>query len=252
MAKVYELRQLAQTIRNLHGKVRRATARALIRTVTAAERDAKRNAVANFKGTRDRPKTGILANSVFSAYEKGGGKEETIADGFVGVLSRKGDQGTRPYGRQREFGGEIKAKRTKFLWIPLFGPKSRFPGGFDFKDFTPRDFVSGKKSNNAKGIHFWMVAAKSGGGYVAGATVGVKKTTAARRTVARPGQAVGKVSLAKVSVSLKTIPLFALKSRVHQEGKPYVGPAVDKHFPNFPALVNEELAKIDPTPEGRE
>lgn len=253
MAKVYELRQLGNALRALHGKVRKATTRALIKTVTRAERLAKRNTREVFKGTRDRPKKGLLMNAIFSGYEtEGSGAKLRIADGFVAVRSRKGEEGTKPYGRIHEFGGPIRAKKAKHLWIPLFGPKTRFPGGYDFSDMTPKKFFDEKKSDPA-GFHFWMVKAKTGGGYVAGVTYGaIAKPRAGgqKRVVAMPGKSVGRVSFQKTRVRLKTVPLFALKKSVEMPKRPYVGPAVDKEFPLFPQYVREELDGIDPGPGG--
>lgn len=238
--RVYEIRELGEFLRSLHKGVRRATGKALVRTVVAGERQAKRNARENFKGTRDRPKSGFLLNAIFSGFElAGAGTARRIAEGFVGVKGRKGNKGTRPYGRIQELGGVIKPKKAKWLWIPLFGPKTNLPAGLDVNDMTPKDFMSAKR-NEKSSIHWWILNGKKGG-MVAGATIGVSKKSSGRRKVATLGNTVKRVTLDKTTTRLKVIPLFALKKMVDMPAKPYVGPAVEKEFPRFREHLAAEL-----------
>lgn len=251
--KVQDIGKLAEELDGIRGKVRRATARAMLRTANAAAAQAKRNAVATFKGTKDRPKQGFLSNSIFAAYTAKGltvKGDRRIAEVMVAVRAQKGSRGTRPYGRIHEYGGKVMPRNAHNLWIPAFGPKSSGDVGI-FKDWTPRDFmkafldksrsrgrlnVKGKgKARRAvlKGRRFWQPEPQQKGPYGdfafiwkgAGLTAGVVK---------RSGR--GK------SMTQKFIALFFLRKQVEIPARPYVTPAVEAEFPLLKERLDRELS----------
>lgn len=251
MTTVYEIRQLSAWVRGVRGAVQRATFRAYARTLQTAERDAKINARNNFRGTRIRPKTGNLMNSIFSGYvlSKGGPNGGDLVDGVVGVKSHKGREGTRPYGRIHEYGGVITPKRAKYLWIPLLGPKSNVKGGRKaLATWSPSFFLEAKDAGKWD-FHYWILPGKKGG-KVAGVTyAGVSKPKEGPRKVNLGG--VKRVTgMAKVRTY--TVPLFALKDSVKLPARPYVRPAVEKAQAALPGAIAAEVAKTKPKPEGGE
>lgn len=137
MAKVKTLVEMATYIMGLRDATQRGVNIAILEVVNAAAGEAKRNAVANFSGTADRPKTGNLANAIYAGFQELPGNP--YWQGFVAVRSNKGRAGTRPYGRIHEYGGKIVPRRAKHLWIPIAGPKSSGVLG-QFRDMTPTQF----------------------------------------------------------------------------------------------------------------
>jgi hypothetical protein len=218
MAKVYEIRELARVINSIADSTRRAETMALVRTVQEAERMAKVNCRNTFTGTRDRPKTGNLMNSIFSGYILSKSGDE-IASGVVGVRSRKGRAGTRPYGRIHEYGGTITPKTTKNLWIPLFGPKSSGILG-QYRDMTPSDFVQRMRERGGGSDRFAIIPGATGGKVA---------------IVQRRGSGVRKSILA----------LFALRKRVDMPERPYIRPAVSEAMKGHKGRVEAELLKAD-------
>lgn len=220
LARVYEIRELAAVIKRIGDTTRRAEVMALIRTTQEAERLAKLNAQAQFTGTPERPKTGALMNAIFSGYVLTKGKRD-IASGVVGVKSRKGRRGTRPYGRIHEYGGEIKPVKAKNLWLPLTGPKSRgLPGRF--KNLTPSDFVAlmGTKDPTAR---FAIIPGRRG-------PVAIVSL--------RRGRGKGKIRD-------KIIALFALRKSVEMPERPYIRPAIAEALKDHQSRVEIELSAID-------
>lgn len=250
MATILEFRQMGEFIRGIKGKIQRATARALFRTVNAASNLAKKNARNNFKGTRDRPKTGALVNAIFAGFTMGGrGGHKFIAQSYVAVRSRKGNRGTRPYGRIREFGGKIRPVKANYLWIPLFGPKTRFPGGRQFHTMSPRDFID-EMEKGTSDIEFFITP-----GFrdkIAGIQYAVTSQPKApkQKVGTLTGPAIRRAVVKRGRVRLKTVPLFALRTMVKQEANPYVTPAVAAEYAKLSQRLDEELAKAKTTKDG--
>jgi hypothetical protein len=217
MTRVLEIRHLAATIREIRGTLARASTEAVIQTVTNAEAGAKRRAAAQFRGSADRPKRGWLVNAIFAGYETAA-RGQVLAEGFVAVRSKKGDAGTAPYGRIHEYGGTVKPKKAKWLWIPLFGPGSTGPKAA-FRGLSPRDFVAG------------MIAQRR----AAGAATGRRGGPKGRFGIIERG-AGGLAFFSPAGgqgVRGKMVALFALRKHVTIPARPYVTPAVEAEMKKF-------------------
>lgn len=257
MAYVREIRQMADWYRALTGVVRRATARALIKTATNATAKAKRNAKDRFTGTQDRPKTGNLLNSIFAGFHmSGAGKDRRIGTAMVAVASQKGDRGTRPYGRIQEYGGTIVPKRAKNLWIPAFGPKSSGDLG-KFRDVTPREFMKGIDEQRKRRIAFTRRGRKgatnTGWNYAGrkkrkeGGSIPTVNSLRGKFAFLRWGGMVvagfDKVTGRGETARHKFIALFYLRKSVTLKAKRYVNDAVDEEFPQFKRYLTMELGE---------
>lgn len=250
VATILEFRQMGEFIRGFKSKLKKATARALFRTINAASNLAKKNARNNFKGTRERPKTGALVHAIFPGFTIGGQPgRQFIAQSHVGVRSHKGNAGTRPYGRIREYGGKIKPVKAHYLWIPLFGPKTRFPGPHQFHTMTPTEFIR-EMDKGTSNVEFFITPGHRD------KIAGVQYAVTSKPRMPKPkvgtltGPAIRRAAIKKGRVSLKTIPLFALKSMVKQKANPYVTPAVAAEYAQFGRRLDEELAKANITKDG--
>lgn len=119
--------ELVEYVKSLPEGMARAKAKAMLATITLAERYAKQNAKEQFVGRNDRKLSGQLLNSIYSGAEKEGG--EFV--GFVGVRNV-------PYGAIHEFGsdglpgGVIKPVKAKNLWLPQYKNAGKM---------TPREFI---------------------------------------------------------------------------------------------------------------
>ncbi len=257
MAMVREIRDMAQFFRDITGRVRKATARALVKTVNAASNKAKRNEKERFHGSADRPLTGNLLNAIFAGFQLAGtGQNKTIGTGMVAVRSNKGQAGTRPYGRIHEYGGTIRPRKAKFLWLPMFGPKSTGDKG-NFRDITPREFMKGimeqrkkrifntrstKAGANAKGFNYKGRSKKPGGG----SKPTVKSLMGSFAFInSDEGLIAGfdKVSGRGKTERHKWITLFLLRKKVEIPAKRYVNDAVDEEFPQFKRRLAIELGE---------
>lgn len=247
MAKVYEISRLAEEVKGIRGKVRRATARALIRTAVAASGKAKRNATNVFKGTKDRPKQGFLVNSIFAGVTYDGSRNDNskvISEVSVAVRSQKGDRGTRPYGRILEFGGTITPKNAQNLWIPAFGPKSSGDLGL-FRDMTPRQFM--KAFLDKTGKRRVTITGKGKGKRAAFKSTRVAKPAGKFDDFSMIWRGSGLIAgITKrqgrgKSLKAKFIALFFLRQKVDMPARPYVTPAVEEEFPLMKARLDEEL-----------
>lgn len=206
MAKLLEIRQMADFIRSLDIPIARAANAALLETIVAAKAQAVKNANQNFTGTRDNPKTGNLANAIFEGFEV----KKLFAEGFVGVRSKKGNEGTRPYGRIHEYGGQIKPVKAKWLWIPTFGPKS---GGelSRWRNMTPSEFVRMMETGDA-----FLKAHRTGSGWVA---------------------------LVSTGLGTNVVPLFNLVAEANMPARPYVTPAVEQEYEKFPDRIKKHFER---------
>jgi hypothetical protein len=207
MARVYEIRELAGVISRIGDTTRRAHIAALIRTVQLGEKLAKINSRNVFKGTRIRPKTGNLMNSIFSGYVLNSSGDD-IAEGVVGVRSKKGNAGTRPYGRIHEYGGPIVPRKAKNLWIPLLGPKTTGLAS-PYRNMSPSDFVDAMKRKGPVAIVSLQRSTKSG------------------------------------KVKQKVIAMFALRQHVEMPERPYVRPAVREALKAHAGHAELELKRLD-------
>lgn len=245
MAYVRDIRDLANFYRSLTGRLRKATARALLRVAVNATTKAKRNAKDRFKGTAERPRSGNLSNAIFAGFTLGGrGEERHIASAMVAVRSQKGDRGTRPYGRIQEYGGPIKPKKAKNLWLPLTGPKtSRIPG--NFKNMTPRDFMAAiAKQKKSKALTSYPVKGKSKKAVPKNKKVrSIMGTFTFLRENDTTLAGFDKVSGRGKTARHKFIALFMLRKQVTIPGKRYVNDAVDEEFPQFKKFLDKEDRK---------
>lgn len=123
------MRELIEFVRDLPRGVNRALMLAQVVTIQDAELNAKRNAQRQFTGRNDRRLSGTLMNSIYSGFEQGSSGGLPI--GFIGVRNI-------PYGAIHEFGGEIKPKRARKLWLPKYANAGKM---------TPREFMGRRKSD---------------------------------------------------------------------------------------------------------
>jgi hypothetical protein len=222
MARIYEIRELAGVISRIGDTTRRAHIAALIRTVQLGEKLAKINSRNVFKGTRIRPKTGNLMNSIFSGYVLNSSGDD-IAEGVVGVRSKKGNAGTRPYGRIHEYGGPIVPRKAKNLWIPLLGPKTTGPGS-PYRNMSPSDFVDAMKQRQANAAaRFAIIPGRKG----PVAIVSMRNRSKARK------------------VKEKVIAMFALRQHVEMPERPYIRPAVREALKAHKGHAELELKRLD-------
>lgn len=249
MAKIYEIRELGAVLRAISGKVRRATARALLRVAVKATTAAKRNARNQFKGTRERPKQGFLLNAIFAGFRMtGSGNSKQIAESAVAVRSKKGRSGTKPYGRIHEYGGTIRPVKANYLWLPLFGPKSTGVVG-RFRNMTPRDFVKETKRNARGKTGFKYRGKKAKGKRPRERTMKGEFAiipSAGGQPLASFIQHQGRGKSAKTLIT----PLFLLRQKVEMPARPYVTPAVTAEFANFKAVLDFELNRGKKTTTG--
>ena len=242
--KVREVREIANYLREVHGKMRRATARALVRTATAASNQAKKNARNNFKGSRERPKQGFLVHAIFAGFTIATSKAgKYIAEAMVGVKSRKGNAGTKPYGRIHEYGGPIVPVKAKYLWIPLVGPKSSGERG-RFKNLTPRDLVGRLKQQERSGKRKGFSYSQKKKGKLFGS----KRKFEGEFKIS-PDQSgnltawfVRNIGKGK-GLRHKFYALYALRKRVDIPARPYVRPAVELEYAKFQERLDSELSR---------
>lgn len=216
MTKVLDIQEMANFIEGLRSPIARGSNLALIETTQNALAEAKRNVLKNFKGSPDRPKTGQLSEAIFAGFEK---ESKDFASSFIGVSSKKGEEGTKPYGRIHEFGGKIKNKRANWLWIPLFGPKSGGVTG-KYRNMTPTDFVKLMQAGRA-----FLVPTKKGLGWVA---------------FANSNEGAEPVN-ATLSSDKTKVPLFVLRKEVTIPARPYVTPAVESEFKKLPERLDKRI-----------
>lgn len=238
MATIKDISEMAAYIASLNEPILRSANLSLVKAVNKAENNAKRNVTKTFKGSRDRPKTGQLTAAVFSGYEFEG--RSPAASGFVGVRSKKGSAGTKPYGRIHEYGGIVRPKKAKYLWIPLFGPRSSGVLG-RFNNMTPREFVKkmieSKKAGETTFEHW-------GGKNKAGHR-DLKKKRAVfsifrsmnNELIAWYSERTGSGRSARE----KGFALFLLRTKVIIPARPYIGPAVRKAWAELPDGIKKDL-----------
>jgi len=259
MATFRDISEMVNFIREMKTATIRGAAIGQLEATVKAEGFAKKNAQQNFKGTRERPKTGNLMNSIFSGFDRSSGKQ--FPQGFVGVRSQKGNRGTRPYGRIHEFGGTIKPRKAKFLWIPMVGPKTRGPSG-KYRNWTPRDFVRAMKSGEGsffirKGMAMVSETAgpKSRKPRAKPSGAGTKKKASLKDTASK-SRAAGRLAGKRPKVGgttsntsrkgrdklkVKTFVLFLLRSQVVLPERAYVRPAVAKAFEQMPDIMRRRI-----------
>lgn len=230
---------MAAYIASLSEPILRSATLSLVKAINKAENHAKRNVTKTFKGSRDRPKTGQLTAAVFSGYEF---KKGESPEGFVGVRSKKGAAGTKPYGRIHEFGGIIKPRKAKYLWIPLFGSKS--PGMLgNFRNMTPRDFVKKMKETRKAGeTTFEHWGAK---GRKKPQTLKKKRATFSifrsmnNELIAWYSERTGSGRSARE----RGFALFLLRTRVIIPARPYIRPAVEKAWAELPDSIKADIER---------
>ena len=202
MAKILEINQMAAYISSIKDPIKRGYNIAVVEMTTRAKGDAVKNAMKTFKGTRERPKTGRLSSSIFYAFET---NRNGFVEGFV--------EARAIYGRIHEYGGTIKPRNAKNLWIPLFGPKSTGKKA-QFKNLTPSDFYSMMK-NKKGGQKFSIFDSKKG-----------------NKIAAMIERYKGKSMI---------LPLFLLKKEVSIPARPYITPAIVKNLVDLPDLIRKRI-----------
>lgn len=240
MATIRDISEMAAYIGSLNEPILRSANISLVRAVTKAEAQAKRNVTKTFKGTRDRPKSGQLTAAVFSGYEF---KRDKAAEGFVGVRSKKGNQGTKPYGRIHEYGGIIRPRKAKYLWIPLFGPKSSGVLG-RFNNMNPREFMKKLLETKKKGEttfeHWGKTKNKAGHKNLQKkrATFSIFRSMN-NELIAWYSERTGSGRSARE----KGYALFLLRTKVMIPARPYIGPAVQKAWAELPDNIKREVER---------
>jgi phage gpG-like protein len=152
MAAVKDIMLMVEFIKTTESSVKRAAAKAQLRTGLAAQRRAKMNAKRQFIGRHGRRLSGQLLNAIYTEIQ--GTKD--IPDVVLGVRNI-------PYGAIHEFGSEglpggvIRPVNARKLWIP----NHRRVGKMTPREFiqqlrrNPRDYmltpkIAGKRTKSGK------------------------------------------------------------------------------------------------------
>jgi phage gpG-like protein len=130
MSKKLPISELAKKILTIKDKFALANLEVLAKLGSLAQSEAIKNSKQQFIGRGGRNLSGRLMNSIFWKVDKYN-KKDTAFVGTRGI----------PYGKIHEFGGDIRAKSAKFLWI-------KTPYAYKkFKNFTPSDFYRSAKQD---------------------------------------------------------------------------------------------------------
>lgn len=211
MAKQRNIRELGQYIRATRSQVVKAYGLTLAQTTQRAEQLAKQNAKAQFTGRNGRRLSGRLLNSIFSGYDVPTAGLKLPA-GFVGVAGI-------PYGAIHEFGGEIRPKQAKALWIKQYKGKAA-----RYKRLTPKEFWDRLRAQRS-----------------AGRRAG-KRLARDRFTVRIRG---GRLKAVGVETPRgKFTPLFIMADKAHMPMRPYVTPAIREAVKGFPRVMTRRLGKL--------
>ena len=204
MAKPKNIAQLARYIQKTRNDILRAHAESLLKIVTDAEAQAKKNAVKQFIGRNGRKLSGRLLNSIYSGFETTPGNKK-LPTGFVGTRGI-------PYGRIHELGGTITPKKAKYLWIKDHTTKK-------FRRMTPSEFVQKMKSGDSR---FKILRGPKG----AVAVFQARKTKKKKESVS------------------DFLVLFRLTKKVVMPKRPYLQPAVDKALLNYRSYSRRIMNKF--------
>jgi phage gpG-like protein len=203
MAETRNIREIVKYVRGLQTMRQKAYTVALIETATFARGAAIKIARTQFIGRNGRKLSGRLSNSIFNSFDIDPGKEYPTA--YVGT------QGI-PYGAIHEYGGTIKPKKAKFLWIKQWEGVPGF-----LKRITPSEFVNKmKKEPDVYGIRDQVAF-----------YFGTKR----------------KVKQSKKSIG-KFISLFILRKSVKMPERPYLRPAVEWAVTGFSGRVSKRFAEL--------
>lgn len=192
--RVTTLGEFRRLIRASNSAVIKGHSIALIETGQDARKFAIENAKRQFKGDPKigRRLTGQLLKSIKVVFEV---SKAQLPKAFLSV------EGI-PYGAIHEFGGTIKPRRAKNLWVKV---DYKTP----YKRLTPREFMS-------------MRGKRVGAG---GAGAGVKTWSLFKTP---KGATIAAEVRSFKSVPARVRPLFVLKKQVNIPERPYLRPAADK------------------------
>lgn len=192
-------KEFAAIIRKTNARVLKGHRIALLETGVLARKLAIINAKKQFKGDASigRKLTGQLLKSIkvkFDVKNKAGGSAFLTVEGI-------------PYGAIHEFGGIIKPKRAKHLWV-----KTDYKG--QFKRMTPTDFF--KLRDKQRADNRGRPRQKRG----------FRRTRTFDIFTSRKGNLIA-AQVDHLKTTLKVRTLFALKKSVKIKARPYLVPAAN-------------------------
>ena len=180
MARRKNIGEIVSYMKGLKSIQKKARVLAMIEIVEIARGEALKNARKKFIGRNNRKLSGNMFKSIFGGYE-------ITSNGVGGYIGTKGI----PYGAIHEYGGEIKPKNARNLWVKNWDvPKV-------FKRMTPTEFVTNMLKKNSD---FKIFKSKAGN-----QIAWYNKKTKSKDV---------------------WIPLFFLKKSVQMPARPYLRPAV--------------------------
>jgi hypothetical protein len=199
MAKIRDIKELSQYIRNSKSAIITAHTETLLTLIFDAEGLAKANATRNFTGRNGRKLSGRLLNSIFAGFTPFNAGQ-TLPIGYLGVRGI-------PYGRIHEYGGIIRPKKAKHLWLKQWG------GAADkFRRMTPTEFIQAKEQDHE---HFKIFRSKAG----------------------------NLIAAFQMLKSKPPTPLFVLRNQVTMPERPYLRPAMDEALKKYPQLARAKIAR---------
>jgi hypothetical protein len=192
------IEQLVDYVKKTQNATFKAYTRALLSMLSHAEAEAKRNITRQFVGRNGRKLSGRMLNSVFFDVQFDASKGNLP----IGVFGTRGI----PYGRIHEYGGEIRPKKAKHLWLKQWGGRAD-----KFRRMTPTEFIK-EKNSNPKEYKIFMSK---------------KNNLIAAYTPAN-----GDI-----------VPLFVLRQRVTIPERPYLRPALETALKDFPIGMKAQVKK---------
>jgi phage gpG-like protein len=211
MAETRNIREIVKYVRGLQTMRQKAYTVALIETATLARGEAIKIARTQFIGRNGRKLSSQLLDRIFSSIDTDPGKEYPTA--YVGTYGI-------PYGRIHEYGGTIRPKKAKFLWIKQWEGVPGF-----LRRITPKEFfINMKKMPHVYGI-IDQVAFYFG---------------TKRKVKLRKGETFGQAHKRLGEF----ISLFILRKSVKMPERPYLRPAVKISVRGFSALATKRFAEL--------
>lgn len=175
------LQEIVAFMKSLKKISQKARAISMIELIEIARGEALKNARKQFIGRNDRKLSGRLFNSIFGGYK-------TTANGIEGYIGTKGI----PYGGIHEYGGTIKPKNARNLWLKNWTGVPK-----ELKRITPTEFFNLMKQDKSR---FALFKSKAG------------------NQIAWYNK--------KTKTKSQWIPLFFLKKSVEIPSRPYLRPAI--------------------------
>lgn len=234
MAKVKNIRQMTNYMMRVRNVYLAAHLDTLMRITTDALTETIKNEKKQFTGRNDRRLSGNLMRSTTAEFSGNFRSVKNITQlprGYIVVKT--------PYAAIHEFGGEIKPKRAKNLWIKLAHSGK-------FKRMTPTDFFNARKRASLREVAQSRLLAK---GLTAPSARGskVRRQAVLEQFEIIPGEKPNSriaAQIIRTKRGLKVKPLFALVKRVNMPSRPYVGPAIKRVLRFYAVKYARSLAGL--------